>query len=237
MMFALKPSVVAAAVGLVSLTGYQALSVAPASIDAGGSSDRVSYEVSVTNLTRGQIFSPPVVATHSRDLTPLFTLGSPASPELAGVAEDALNQPLIDLLNADNNAFDVKTIAGAGGPIMPGETARVIVEGDPRRFNRISMVGMLVVTNDAFFGINGARLPQHGSTSHRSTAYDAGSEANNERCDYIPGPPCNNPMMRMTTGAEGYVHVHAGIHGIGDLAPSTYDWRSDVVAVRVRRLP
>ena len=107
---------------------------------------------------------------------------------------------------------------------------------NPAGVDDVSMAGMLVVTNDAFFGVNGAEMPRRGAIQLRSTAYDAGSEANNEDCDYIPGPPCNNPMMRMTTGAEGYVHVHAGIHGIGDLAPETYDWRSDVAAISVRRV-
>ena len=25
-------------------------------------------------------------------------------------------------------------------------------------------------------------------------------------------------------GGEGFVHIHRGIHGVGDLAPSTFDW-------------
>jgi hypothetical protein len=56
------------------------LSAAIAGSDDGGG----RFEVTITNLTRGQTFSPPVVATHSYDLVPLFTLGSPASPELVG---------------------------------------------------------------------------------------------------------------------------------------------------------
>ena len=38
------------------------------------------YEVTVTNLTAGQIISPAVVATHNGAFDPLFTLGSPDLP-------------------------------------------------------------------------------------------------------------------------------------------------------------
>ena len=40
------------------------------------------YEVTITNLTRGQIFSPPIVIAHDSKHS-LFTLGDPASDELA----------------------------------------------------------------------------------------------------------------------------------------------------------
>ena len=75
-----------------------------------------------------------------------------------------------------------------------------------------------------------------GSQSHESPAYDSGSEANNELCAFIPGPPCNNPLIRATAGAEGFVHVHAGIHGIGTLDPAIHDWRNGVARIRITRM-
>ena len=39
------------------------------------------YEVTITNITKGQIISPAVVATHRSSLDPIFMLGSPASDE------------------------------------------------------------------------------------------------------------------------------------------------------------
>lgn len=193
------------------------------------------YEVSITNVTRGQIISPPVVATHNASIS-LWQLGAPASPELAMIAEDAVNEPMINLLTASSAVADVQVATGAGGPIMPGETATVVVQSDPGVFDRISMVGMLVTTNDAFFGLNGVSLPVRGSESHRSPAYDAGSEANTERCAHIPGPPCGNAMVRVTNGAEGFVHIHAGFQGVADLPREKLDWRNPVAAITVRRL-
>ena len=102
--------------------------------------------VTVTNLTKGQIMSPPVVATHDRIMDPLFVLGSPVSAELAGVAEDAVNGPLEPALAADPHVNDVVTITGAGGPILLGESASAIVTGRGK-FDRITLVGMLVTTN------------------------------------------------------------------------------------------
>lgn len=203
---------------------------------AQGKGRRAVWEVSITNITRGQIFSPPVVAVHSRALPPLWELGSPASAELAAVAEDAVNDGLMEAIAGSGAASDVRLITGEMGPILPGETASVRVEGDPWRFNRISMAGMLVITNDAFFGLNGVRLPAFGGQTEFSPAYDAGSEANNELCAFIPGPPCNNAGVRATDDAEGFVHIHAGIHGIGDLSPSAYDWRDQVAVIRIRRV-
>ena len=196
---------------------------------------RTRYEVTVTNLTRGQIFSPAVVATHKRGLDPLFTLGSAASSELAAVAEDAVNGPLVDALNDDPKVKDVETIFGAAGPIMPGESASVEIEAGGS-FRNVTLVGMLVTTNDAFYALNGVRGPKRGSDMHRSPAYDSGTEANNEDCDFIPGPPCGMPGVRDTAGAEGYVHIHAGIHGGADLVPADHDWRNPVAKVTIRRI-
>ena len=38
-------------------------------------------------------------------------------------------------------------------------------------------------------------------------------------------------------GEEGYVHVHAGIHGIGDLDASERDWRNPVAMVTIELVP
>jgi hypothetical protein len=32
------------------------------------------------------------------------------------------------------------------------------------------------------------------------------------------------------------VHIHAGIHGIGELDPVAYDWRNPVALIEIRRL-
>ena len=55
--------------------------------------DGAMYEVSITNITRGQTFTPQFVATHGHAVS-LFTLGQPASSELAILAESGDSGPL-----------------------------------------------------------------------------------------------------------------------------------------------
>jgi len=80
------------------------------------------------------------------------------------------------------------------------------------------------------------RGPNVGAGVHMVLAYDAGSEANTESCEHIPGPPCMNPEMRVTDGAEGFVYIHPGISGEGDLTESGYDWRNPVARFVIERL-
>lgn len=188
-----------------------------------------TYEVTITNLTKGQIFSPPIVYTH-RSSFDLFTPGEEAIPELAGVAEDAANDPLVALLSAEPKVADV---AVGGGLVMPGESTTVEVKASGRARN-ITALGMLVTTNDAFFAAE-KRVPSF-SNSMYATAWDAGSEANTQSCDHIPGPPCGNGGVRVTDGAEGYVYVHAGIQDRGDLMAQYHDWRNPVAKIVVRHV-
>lgn len=226
----------------LSAVAYFAAASAAALIpDTAAAEDNKRVEVTVTNITRGQIISPVLIASHTEDFVPLFELGETATDELAQVAEDANLGPLGKALSEDTEVHDVVTLTGniVPGPILPGESASVMVEVKGK-FRYISMVAMLVTTNDAFFALRGVPAPKKDSSVHRSPAYDSGSEANNEKCDYIPGPPCNNPEARAIGDAEGYVHIHAGVHGIvappNGLVPSMHDWRNPVAEIKMERM-
>ena len=104
---------------------------------------------------------------------------------------------------------------GAGGPIPSGATRSYTVETSGR-FNRLSLVTMLVNTNDAFTGLDRARLRGNGS-SHETMAYDSGSERNNELKSHIPGPCCGNAFVRDPEGA--LIGPHEGITGRGAAQP------------------
>ncbi len=206
--------------------------VIAAGLMASGPAVADSFEVTITNVTRGQIISPPVVIVHD-DGFELFQLGAPASAELAALAEDADTSGLEAALMADPSVED---FAVGSDVIVPGGTTTLHVSGSGQA-KLLSAAGMLVTTNDAFFAVDAMRLPNVGGGPLHldAEAYDAGSEANSENCDYIPGPPCGNPFMRDTDDAEGFVHVHAGIHGIADLVAAERDWRNPVAFVTVRR--
>ncbi len=182
-----------------------------------------TYEVRITNLTRGQIMSPPVIAAHSQ-ATRMFLPGSRASDDIAAVAEDADNSGLVATLGADP---EVGGMVVGTGPILPGKTATYTI--DSGGAGKLSAVSMLVITNDAFFGLDSFDLA---SVVARTVvwlpAYDSGSEDNNEDCDFIPGPPCGSGGVRDTKGSEKFIHIHSGILGEGDLGQGMYDWRNPV---------
>src|SRR5215470_19192165 len=107
------------------------------------------YEVVVTNLTRGQVFTPILVATHKPGMT-LFTLGGAASVELEVLAEGGDTAPLAALLRARPDVLDV---TDSGAPLPAGGSVTVTVR-TTAQFDHVSVAAMLVPTNDAFFGIN-----------------------------------------------------------------------------------
>ena len=184
--------------------------------------------VRITNVSK-QIISPPVVASHTWKAR-IFVPGSPASTELSMLAEDGDPSALAALLGDSSEVLDV---AVAGGPLLPGATLVFELESQGK-FNRVSAVGMLVTTNDAFFGLDNYPVESGGQNQRMSVpAWDAGTEFNNELCGFIPGPPCGSPLVRDTDGAEGFIHTHPGLHGGGDLSPADWNWQNPVVEVRI----
>ncbi len=188
------------------------------------------YEVTITNITRGAFFTPILVASHRSGVN-LFTLGQPASDELAILAEGGDVGPLAQVLRANPRVIDV---ADSGGLLKPGESVTVRVAA--RSADRISLAAMILPTNDGFIALNGMEAPRFGSLNDRVPGYDAGSEPNDELCASIPGPQCGGTGVSPTAGGEGFVHIHAGIHGIADLKPELYDWRNPMASVTITRV-
>jgi hypothetical protein len=123
---------------------------------------------------------------------------------------------------------EVLDVTDSGSPLPPGQSVVVHVE-TTGGFDHISVAAMLVPTNDGFFAM-----------TLFSPAYDAGTEANDELCAHIPGPPtvCTGEGINSSReGAQGYVHIHRGIHGIGDLTTADREWRNPVAEVTIRRTP
>jgi hypothetical protein len=191
------------------------------------------YEVTITNLTRGQSFTPILVVSH-REGVDLFKLGDSASDELAALAEGGDVGPLTMMLEADSRVIDVQN---SGGLLAPGDSVTVLVDAK-KGAKQISVASMLIPTNDAFFALNAVTAPKGGKSSksmmYLSPAYDAGSEPNDELCAYIPGPACGGAGPSPGVGGEDYVHIHAGIHGVGDLPSSERDWHNPVARIVIR---
>ena len=193
--------------------------------------DTRTYEVTVTNLTRGVSFTPILAATHI-DGVRLYQLGQPASSALAVLAEGGETTPLATVLAATPHAHTATTT----GQLAPGKTVKLTLTAHEHA-SRISLAAMMIPTNDAFIAVNNMPLPKGKETiTFLSNGHDAGSEPNDELCINIPGPTCGGEGVSPHASGEGFVHIHAGIHGIGTLKAAEYDWRNPVARITVRRV-
>ena len=94
-------------------------------VDPQASGEPVEYQVSITNLTAGQTFSPPLLITHTIDFL-VFKMAQPASDGLASLAEGGETEGLIEEVG-DALIASVSTDA----PIGPGVTVVATISGKP----------------------------------------------------------------------------------------------------------
>jgi hypothetical protein len=216
-----------------------------------------AYEVTIRNLTTGQPLSPPVAAIH-RSENQLFEVGEPATVGVREIAENGNNAPMLAFLEA--NPFDtISDFAESPVPLFPEGTPGGVQEPpSPPEFpdrttltltadkhaRHLSLVTMLVCTNDGFTGVNSLDLPKKEGRSMtvRTNAYDAHTEVNEEDLAHIV-PPCQ--LIGVSSGeagmdvsnpalAEGGVIAHhEGIKGGSDLVPSVHGWTDPVAEIKV----
>lgn len=202
-----------------------------------------TWQVTITNLTpevagnpgdSTQPLSPPLAIVHSKKAD-VWSVGKIASSGVAAIAEDADNGPLTSALAGSRGVRSVETFTkdnGAGAP-------PVIFSADSLSFavttrgeeDRLTLLSMLVNTNDAFAGLDALHLRGKGGTYY-AMAYDAGSEANNQLENSIPGPCCTGPGVRDETA--DLIAPHAGIlPGVGGLTPAQWGWGDGPAAMIV----
>ncbi len=197
----------------------------------------VTYSVTIENLTSGQPFTPPVVAAHT-DQIDLFEVGQAASNEVKEIAENGNNDPLVTLTGGSSAVLD--STAGTA-PIMPGESATLNIQAPAGSL--LSVVFMLICTNDGFSGVDSLALPASGSESVDKDAYDAGTEMNTEDfADIVP--PCQDLIGVSSADAGtgtsdpalaegGVIASHSGIQGGTDLTVADHGWTDPVVRITV----
>ncbi len=208
-----------------------------------------TYRVTITNLTAGQPFSPPVLVTHSKR-TDIFSVGDPASEGIQAIAENGDNGPILAALAQDRN---VHQVVEGSAPIVPANdpggtgfgnsvTFEITAQG---RARFLSVATMLICTNDGFTGIDSIRLPSHSKTVY-SAGYEARTEINTEDfADIVPpcqgligvmsddpGTGTSNPALAET----GVVIPHAGIVGGVDLLPQVHNWADPVAKIEIERV-
>lgn len=209
----------------------------------------ITYRVTITNLTAGQPFTPPVVAIHN-SRAQIFSVGTKASEGVRSIAENGNNGPLVNALFSDPNVGEVYE---GSAPIVPAnnpggtdfDSSVSFTITTSRKARRISFTSMLICTNDGFTGINSVLLPRNKKTV-LARAYETRTEQNTEDfADIVPpcqgligvasddaGTGASNPDLAET----GVVIPHAGIVGDNDLQSRVHDWADPVAKIVIERV-
>ena len=208
-----------------------------------------TYQVTITNLTAGQAFTPPVLLTHTKR-TSIFTVGEAASAEIQAIAENGNSMPLKMTLAADVQVHEV--VAGTV-PVVPANRAGVT--GFPtsvtfeistyRSARYLSFASMLICTNDGFTGLDSLKLPKNKMTVYTGS-YDARTETNTEDfadivtpCQGLIGVSSGDVGTNMTDpllAEDGVIIPHAGINGGDDLLLGVHGWGDPVAKIEIRRV-
>ena len=228
-------------------TLYAAL--ATASLAAVPTANATDFDVTITNLSNAIYYTPFLVAAHPAGNN-LFVTGQPASANLQAMAEGGD----ISGLEADVMALGATVVANpAGGLLAPASSTTFNMNTDGTSNDRLSIVAMLLPTNDAFAGLNAVEIPTApGTYVFNVPAYDAGTEANDEILNGggapgVPGMPADPGGLAGTggTGAAGAdanttVHIHRGslgdtdaAAGVSDLDSRVHRWLNPVIRVTV----
>jgi len=214
-----------------------------------------TWDVTVSNLTNGNHFTPLLVTAHDNN-THLFEVGMPASLPIEHMAECGHLNPL--LATTEVGAIDADTIANPNmGVLAPGTSTTAMLVTTQ---THLSVVAMVLPTNDAFLGLEAQQIPTAAGTyTYYVNAYDAGTEANDEMlmtsgaCAYtdsgmMPGAPGMDAGTN-GTGAAGVdsnsnIHVHRGVlgdqdatGGNSDLNSSIHRWQNPVAKITVTVTP
>ena len=164
------------------------------------------YRITVKNLTPEQPFSPVTVIAHNFE-SPQFVAGTAASQALELLAEGGSN------LGFENNA-GVSQVVAADSETAPGATEVLELSFNEDQLNHISVLTMLVNTNDAFTGISNfdlTSLENGEKVTFRANVYDAGTEANSEARGTIPGPADGGQGYNPQRNDVNKVHIHPGV--------------------------
>jgi len=205
-------------------------------------------DITVTNLTQGIYYTPILIGAHNGDMS-LFTTGEMASTQLQMMAEGGDISGLSMMLT-DASADIVENPAeGLLAPTMSTTTMLDTTDGNMY----LSIVSMMLPTNDGFIGLNSWMIPtEAGTYTFTLNAYDAGTEANDEVINgggapgvagipAAPGGDAGVGGMGVTQDeANAYIHIHRGSLGDDDLAGGKSDldntvhrWLNPVARVTV----
>jgi len=195
--------------------------------------------LNVTNVSYKQDFSKSLITLHSLTNFELFTPGGNASVNLEMLAEGGLTHNWDVLVTEDTFSNFSKPHFHIGNAIPAGETLTLeVLATTTNQF--ISMAAKMNQTNDGFAGVHLFKFNVSDDPvleEFVGYAWDAGTEANDELAKNIIGAPFFGQGYNASrVGGEGFISIHRGIHGIGNLTASVYDWRDPVMILTIESL-
>ena len=210
-----------------------------------------TWDVAITNLTHGNHFTPLLMTAHAHD-APLFEVGSTATAGVTLMAECgdlSMLETEIGYMMGDTHT----SINSAMGLLAPAANTSATLDTTE---THLSVVAMVLPTNDAFVGLSQHIPSEAGTYTYYVNAYDAGTEANSEQLTSgcaagMPGIPA---APGMDAGANGtgvagvdtntMIHVHRGVlgdldamGGSSDLNSSIHRWQNPVAKITVTVTP
>ncbi len=207
------------------------------------------FNVRIVNLTNGFWFTPLLVTAHP-DGTSLFSAGQPASASLQAMAEGGDFAGLVTDMQGMGATLAENP---ANGLLAPATSTNADLNTDGTSNALLSVVAMMLPTNDAFIGLNSVPIPTTpGTYMFDVPAYDAGTEANDELITGggapgvagIPADPGGAAGVggsgAATADANPNVHIHRNAlgdtnatGGISDLDSRVHRWLNPVARVIV----
>ena len=188
---------------------------------ASGAVNAVTLNVEITNLTHAQSLTPRLVIAHDSTYD-AFEAGQDASTALAWLAEAGV---IDDAQNADSSGQNFEAELGPantdngtntwhnfGGFVAPSKSLSYPFNTMGKPY--LSVLAMLIPTNDAFAGLDSILIPtEPGTYTYTLHAYDAGTELNDE---------LNGSRTDITEAGTGLAlggYGRPGVAGVG--APTT----------------
>ena len=203
-------------------------------------------DIKITNLTGGMHFTPLLISSHSNDNN-LFMAGEAASAELQAMAEGGDISGLDTLLSG----YGASNVLNPAEGLLAPATMTMTMDFDTARHDSLSIVAMILPSNDGFVGLDSWQIPnKKGSYTVYLNAYDAGTEANDEIVNgagapgepgipAIPGEDITSTASGVTDSEQtSMVHIHRGnvgdtdsSGGVSDLDSRVHRWLNPVAKV------
>ncbi len=233
---------------MIAVLGFATIALNNSVVSADGG--MANYKVTIENLTVGQPFSPPVIATHRKNLR-MFKVGREASSQLEAIAEDGNQIPMFDLFNGAEGVTEVVDIGRpltSSGHVVGDFSDAVTFEIAADEHDRLSMATMLICTNDGFTGLDRIRLPNKGAIIRWTNGYDAGTEDNSELSEHIVDPCTGLGLVALSGDPNGNINDavdtnppmpifhHNNIVGVGDLIIDPHSWNDPTTKVTITRI-